>query len=39
MEISGWLYLILSLVFVIFVTVVTFLSRYKRWPGGRRPFP
>jgi len=31
----GWLWLILALVFVVFVTVITFLNRYKRCPSDR----
>jgi len=31
----GWLWLILALVFVVLVTVITFLNRYKRCPSDR----
>jgi len=35
LEVSGWLYLILALVFVVFVTIITFLNRFKRCPPDR----
>jgi len=33
--ISGWLWLVIVFVLVVFVTVITFLSRYKRCPPDR----